>query len=80
MEKLEKDSSIVKENSKELLAYLSDVGDVDECCSSKIELAVHALKDGKAPDAVALLKEVEITKPANVAGDNREGCRMDKRR
>jgi tetratricopeptide (TPR) repeat protein len=62
-EKLEKDSGTVKENSRELLAYLSDVGDADECCSSKIELAVHTLKDGNTTDAGALLKEVEFLKP-----------------
>lgn len=64
-EKLEKDIEQPKENYRELLAYLSDVGDADECCSSKIELAVHTLKDGNVHYAGALLKEVEINKPVN---------------
>jgi tetratricopeptide (TPR) repeat protein len=65
-EKLEKDTETSKENSRELLAYLSDLGDVEERCCSKIELALHAMKYGKAPDANTLLKEVEIYKPGNL--------------
>jgi tetratricopeptide (TPR) repeat protein len=64
-EKLEKDSGTVKENSKELLAYLSDVGDLNEQCSSKIELALHAMKDGDKTEAGALIKEMEFLKPEN---------------
>jgi tetratricopeptide (TPR) repeat protein len=63
--KLEKDSGTVKENSKELLAYLSDVGDLNEQCSSKIELALHAMKDGDKTEAGALIKEMEFLKPEN---------------
>jgi tetratricopeptide (TPR) repeat protein len=62
-DKLEKDVGTVKENSRELLSYLSDLGDLNEQCSSKIELALHSLNDGDKAEAGELLKEVEFLKP-----------------
>jgi DNA-binding MarR family transcriptional regulator len=64
-EKLEKDVEYPKQNYEELLGYLSDLGNEDERRKSKIELAVHELKDGKASDAGELLKEVELFKPSS---------------
>jgi tetratricopeptide (TPR) repeat protein len=63
--KLEKDLEYPKQNFHEHLAYLSDVGDEYEKCSSKIELATRAFKDGDATEASELLKEVESLKPTN---------------
>jgi tetratricopeptide (TPR) repeat protein len=62
-EKLEKDLEYPKQNYREQLAYLSDVGDEVEKCSSKLELATCAFKDGDVPEAEALLKEVESLNP-----------------
>jgi tetratricopeptide (TPR) repeat protein len=46
-----------KENSVELLSYLSECGDDTEQCRAKLELALHSIKEKKGENAHDLLSE-----------------------
>ena len=61
--KEETKKTVKKENHFELLDYLSEIGDTFERCQSKLELAVHKLKEGDAKEAEGFLKEVESISP-----------------
>jgi len=52
-----------KENCEELLDYLSEVGDTDERCQTKLELAVHKMKKGNSSEAKNFLKEAGLILP-----------------
>jgi tetratricopeptide (TPR) repeat protein len=52
-------NQIKLENSKEILDYLSEIGDKDEKLIAKAELAVAGLKEVKKEYAVNYLKEIE---------------------
>ena len=51
-------------NSSEILAYLSEVGNADEKCQTKLELAIHNIKEGQAADAKSYLRETAPLMPA----------------
>ncbi len=62
----EKEAFKEKKNNTELLEYLSDLGDNKERSQTKLELAVHKLKEGQAPEASAFLKEAESIASKNL--------------
>ena len=64
--KAEKKEDKEKENNVELLEYLSDLGDQLERSQTKLELAFHKLKEGRGPEAVKFLGEVESIAPRNL--------------
>jgi tetratricopeptide (TPR) repeat protein len=47
-----------KKNSKELLDYLSEIGDKDEQFVSKLDLAVNSVKEGRTDYALNYFKEI----------------------
>ncbi|MFH0995439.1 MAG: tetratricopeptide repeat protein [Pseudomonadota bacterium] len=62
---LQKDQSAtdVRENRLEYLDYLSDIGDGDERCQAKLELAIDQLQAGAASKAKDLLMEIKPLAP-----------------
>ncbi len=62
---LQKDQSAtgVRENRLEYLDYLSDIGDGDERCQAKLELAIDHLQAGAASKAKDLLMEIKPLAP-----------------
>ncbi len=56
-----------QENLYEVLDYLSDVGDAAERCQTKIELAIHKIKEGDPKEVDRLLGEIKEIAPGTPA-------------
>ena len=56
-----------QENLYEVLDYLSDVGDAGERCQTKLELAIHKIKEGDPGEVDRLLGEIKEIAPGTPA-------------